>query len=152
MIQDAVREYRAPLSPDATCKEIADFVKTYKLRMVTGDRYAGEWVVEGFRKHGITYKHSDKTKSELYGDVLAIINSGQAGLLDHPKSINQFCALERRTSRQGKDSIDHPPGGKDDLSNAIAGALVLCKKPQFRIGMIHCSPGGGPGVQKVGNW
>ena len=35
---------------------------------------------------------------------------------------------------------------------ALAGALVLCKKPQFRIGSIQCSPGGGSGVVKVGNW
>ena len=33
-------------------------------------------------------------------------------------------ALERRTGR-GKDVIDHPPGGNDDLCNSAAGALVL---------------------------
>jgi hypothetical protein len=32
--------------------------------------------------------------------------------------------LERRTSRQGKDSIDHSPGGHDDLVNSVAGVLV----------------------------
>ncbi len=36
----------------------------------------------------------------------------------------QLCGLERRTSRGGRDSIDHGPGGHDDLSNAVAGALV----------------------------
>ena len=35
-----------------------------------------------------------------------------------------MCALERRTARSGKDSIDHPPGGHDDVINAAAGALV----------------------------
>ena len=132
VIQDAVREFRPPFSPDATCAEIAGFLKTYKLRTVTGDRYSGEWVVEGFRKHGIRYVASKKTKSELYVDVLAIINSGRADLLDHPKTVNQFCSLERRTSRQGRDSIDHPPGGHDDLCNAVAGVLVACEKPAFR--------------------
>ena len=132
VIQDAVREFRPPFSPDATCAEIAGFLKTYKLRTVTGDRYAGEWVVERFRQHGIRYVASKKTKSELYVDVLAIINSGRADLLDHPKTINQFVGLERRTSRQGRDSIDHPPGGHDDLCNAVAGVLVACEKPVFR--------------------
>jgi len=33
-------------------------------------------------------------------------------------------ALERRTGR-GKDVIDHPPGGHDDLCNSAASALVL---------------------------
>jgi hypothetical protein len=38
--------------------------------------------------------------------------------------VAQFAALERRTSRGGRDSIDHAPGGHDDLSNAAAGALL----------------------------
>jgi hypothetical protein len=33
--------------------------------------------------------------------------------------------LERRTSRGGKDSIDHPPGAHDDVANAMAGAMVI---------------------------
>jgi hypothetical protein len=33
--------------------------------------------------------------------------------------------LERRTSRSGKDSIDHAPGGHDDLANAVAGVIDL---------------------------
>ena len=32
--------------------------------------------------------------------------------------------LERRTSRGGRDSIDHAPGAHDDLPNAVAGVLV----------------------------
>ena len=31
---------------------------------------------------------------------------------------------EHRTSRIGRDTIDHAPGGHDDLANAVAGALV----------------------------
>jgi hypothetical protein len=30
----------------------------------------------------------------------------------------------RRTSRGGRDSIDHPAGGHDDLANAFCGALL----------------------------
>ncbi len=90
-------------------------------------------MVEGFKKHGIRYEHSDKTKSELYLELLALINSGRADLLDHPKTLNQFCGLERRTSRQGKDSVDHAPGAHDDLCNAVAGALVACEKPVHKI-------------------
>jgi hypothetical protein len=33
--------------------------------------------------------------------------------------IAQLCALERRTARGGRDSIDHPPNGHDDLINGI---------------------------------
>ncbi len=35
------------------------------------------------------------------------------------------CSLERRTSRAGRDSIGHMPGGHDDVCNAAAGALLL---------------------------
>ena len=45
-----------------------------------------------------------------------------------PKSdrlVNQLCGLERRTARSGKDSIDHAPGGHDDLANSVAGAADL---------------------------
>jgi len=36
--------------------------------------------------------------------------------------------LERRTARGGRESIDHPPGAHDDLSNAAAGALVIASQ------------------------
>ena len=32
--------------------------------------------------------------------------------------------LERRTARSGKDTIDHPPGAKDDICNAVAGVVT----------------------------
>jgi hypothetical protein len=35
--------------------------------------------------------------------------------------------LERRTSRGGRDSIDHAPGSHDDLANAAAGAIVAAE-------------------------
>ena len=30
----------------------------------------------------------------------------------------------RRTSRGGRDSVDHAPGGHDDVANAACGALI----------------------------
>jgi hypothetical protein len=39
--------------------------------------------------------------------------------------VSQFVGLERRTSRGGRDSIDHAPGGHDDVANAVAGAAWL---------------------------
>jgi hypothetical protein len=41
-----------------------------------------------------------------------------------PRLVMQLCGLERRTARGGRDSIDHGPGGHDDVANACAGALV----------------------------
>jgi hypothetical protein len=36
---------------------------------------------------------------------------------------NQLVGLERRTTRAGRDSIDHAPSGHDDLANAVAGTF-----------------------------
>ena len=33
--------------------------------------------------------------------------------------------LERRRGRSGKDTVDHPPLGSDDVANAVAGAVNL---------------------------
>ena len=98
---------------------------------MVGDRYAGEWPREQFSKFGIRYEPSSKTKSDLYVDLLPLVNSARIQLLDYPKMINQLLALERRTARGGKDSIDHPSGGHDDLINAVAGAASCATAKQI---------------------
>jgi hypothetical protein len=134
-VLDAVREHRPPFSPENVVAQFAATCRDYRVTTVTGDRYSGEWVVEQFRKNSILYQPSEKTKSELYADVLPLINSRTAGLLDLPVLHRQLTGLERRTARSGKDSIDHAPGGRDDVANAVAGALTLadkaCGDPRF---------------------
>ena len=45
-------------------------------------------------------------------------------LVDRPED-RRFCNLERRTGRgTGRDIVDHPPNGHDDLANVVAGVLV----------------------------
>ncbi len=109
VVIDALRERRPPFSPDDVCREYAQVLQSYGLSSVVGDRYAGEWPRERFAAHGINYQVSDKTKSELYLELLPVTNAGQIELLDHSKLVSQLCNLERRTSRAGKDSIDHAP-------------------------------------------
>jgi hypothetical protein len=75
--------------------------------------------------HGIDYQTATQAKSDIYLTLLPLLNSGRVELLDHPRLITQLCALERRTARGGKDSIDHSPGAHDDVVNAAAGAIVM---------------------------
>jgi hypothetical protein len=124
-VLDVIREAKPPFSPESVVSEFAALLKRYQIKTVTGDRYAGEWPRERFQAHGITYQCSDKVKSDLYRDLLPLINSGQVELLDHPKLTAQLCSLERRTARGGRDSIDHPPSAHDDVANAVAGAMTL---------------------------
>ncbi|HYL48370.1 MAG TPA: hypothetical protein VET84_03320 [Stellaceae bacterium] len=124
VVLDAVRERRPPFSPEAIVAEFATLIRSYGISTVTGDRYAGEWPRERFREHGVHYEPSTRAKSELYQALLPMLNSGQVELLDHPRLHAQLVGLERRTARGGRDSIDHAPGGHDDLANAVAGALA----------------------------
>ena len=125
LILDAVRERRPPFRPDEVVAEFAALLKSYRVTKVTGDRYAGDWPRESFRPHNITFDTSNKTKSELYQDLLPAINSGRVDLLDHPQLVAQLVGLERRTARGGRDSIDHAPGAHDDLANAVAGVVAM---------------------------
>jgi hypothetical protein len=125
VVLDLVREVRPPFSPDDVVREFAELLLGYNIRTVYGDRYAGEWPRERFRAHGVGYQVSGRAKSDIYRDLLPLLNSGRVELLDVPRLASQLYALERRTARGGKDSIDHPPMGRDDLVNAAAGAALL---------------------------
>jgi hypothetical protein len=121
-VLDAVRERKPPFSPEQVTSEFAALLKTYGIKRVIGDKYAGLWPRERFEVHGIHYEPSAKPKSDLYSELLPLINGKRIELLDLPRAVNQICSLERRTARSGKDSIDAP--GHEDVANAIAGALT----------------------------
>jgi len=123
-VLDAIRERKPPFSPDDVVIEFAALLKSYGIHRIAGDRYAGEWPRERFRAHRISYEPADKPKSDLYRDMLPLLNSGRVELLDHSRLVAQLCGLERRTARSGRDSIDHAPGGHDDLCNAVAGVIA----------------------------
>ena len=130
---DAVREWRPPFSPESVVSECAALLRTYRVGRVTADRYAGEWPRQRFRARGILYDPSKSSKSQLYQDFLPLINSRRVELLDHPRLLAQLGGLERRTGRDGRDFIDHPPRGHDDVANAVAGVLAHPRPPVPRI-------------------
>ncbi|MGH8538374.1 MAG: hypothetical protein ACREXM_18490 [Gammaproteobacteria bacterium] len=126
-VLDLTREVRPPFSPEAVVTEFSEDLKRYGILETTGDRYAGEWPRERFLVHGIHYRISDLTKSQIYQAALPMLNSHRVELLDNKRLRTQVLGLERRTARGGKDSIDHRPGGHDDLINSALGALSLCE-------------------------
>ena len=123
-VLDAVREVRPPFSPDDVVSDFAKLLKSYGLDVVTGDRYGGQWPRERFQVHGIEYLPSELTKSDIYRELIAPVNAARVALLDSPVLRAQLIGLERRVARGGRDSVDHGPGGRDDVANAAAGALV----------------------------
>jgi hypothetical protein len=104
--------------------EFAADLRRYGLREVTGDFYGGLWPSERFKAHGITYRRSERSKSDIYKELLPRLNAGRIELLDNPRLVAQLVGLERRVGRGGRDSIDHGPGSSDDVINAAAGALL----------------------------
>src|ERR1700758_32724 len=78
-------------------------LKNYRISKVVGDHYGGEFVKEPFRKHAIAYEVSKQVKSDLFRDLLPLLNSGRIRLPRHHRLVAQIVGLERRVSRGGKD-------------------------------------------------
>ena len=134
VVIDALRERRPPFSPTDCVAEFCETLKSYHISVVVGDRWGGEFAREPFRTTGsIFYKLCDRAKSDLYRDFLPLVNARKVCLLDHPKSVNQICALERRTGTT-RDIIDHGRGANahDDLANAVAGVAVMTAQKHRR--------------------
>lgn len=128
IILDVIREARPPFKPQYVVEDFAATLKNYGITQVESDRYAGEWVNEAFRNHGIIVKPSELSASELYLNFLPLVANGTVELLDNKRLKVQFAGLERRTRLGGKDLIAHYPGGHDDLANAAAGACLMAAK------------------------
>jgi hypothetical protein len=125
VVLDCLIEVRAPFNPTQATEHISAALKERGITTAQSDKYGAAWIKDAFAKCGITVRHSDRDRSQIYLDALPLFTSGRARLLDNKRLVSQFAGLERRTSPIGKDRIDHGPGGHDDLCNAAAGAMVL---------------------------
>jgi hypothetical protein len=123
---DAVLSRKPSFSPAAVIDEFCATLRQYRVTTVSGDRYAGEFPREHFRRNDIRYDVAKKTKSELYQGLLPLLNSGRITIPDDPTLIKQIVSLERRIARSGRESIDSPPGKHEDSANAVAGVSELC--------------------------
>ncbi|MCW5891591.1 MAG: hypothetical protein KIT14_13980 [bacterium] len=124
VLVDAVREWRPPFDPLAVAEEAATFLRGYRIEVAQSDGYAGAWVSEAIARHGVHVLQDAEPRSSLYLAALPLLTGRQCELLDLPRMRTQFAQLERRRRAGGRDVVDHPPGGHDDLCNAVAGAMV----------------------------
>ncbi|WP_297780043.1 hypothetical protein [uncultured Roseovarius sp.] len=130
LVVDLVRGRRG--NPAAITADYAETLKAYGISRVSGDRYAGQWVPTEFDRHGITYEPAPGTRSELYATFAPALNSGAVELPPCATLSKQLTSLERRTTRGGRDMIDHAPGAHDDRANAVAGVVAQMAKKQAR--------------------
>jgi len=124
IILDRLEEKRAPFNPEDAAAEFAAIFTSYRVSTVLSDRWAMGWTAAGFRPHGITVEQAAEPKSTIYGALLPLLNAGRVDLLDHDRLRSQLLALERKAGPGGRDTIDHPRNGHDDVVNAAAGAIV----------------------------
>ena len=127
IVIDALREVQPPFAPAVVINTIlVPLCKSYKIYNVVGDNYAGEFAQALVRGAGLNYELAKKNKSQLYVDpLLPLLNSQQITLPRDHRAVNQIASLERSALRSGREHIDHPVHGHDDLANCIAGAASL---------------------------
>ena len=128
VIVDLVRRWPPPFSPESVVKQMADCLGMYGLNSIIGDNYSAELTVELFSKAGVSYRCSDDSASDLYLQAVPLFSTDMLQAPDHPVLRTELTCLERRTRASGKDLITHPPGGHDDLANAVIGAAVNARR------------------------
>ena len=132
-VLDVVRAWQPPFNPTGVIAEVADLLRRYDVRETEGDGYAAGFVTEGFRAAGVTYAPATRNRSELFLELLLVINARQVVLLDVPDLMRELRGLERRRGLSGRDRVDHMPGAHDDRAVAAAGALVAASATSGRM-------------------
>jgi hypothetical protein len=82
-VLDCLVEIKVPFNPDSATIDLAATLKSYGMNKTTADRYAAQWVVAAFARHGITLAHSERDRSQIYLDTLPLFSSGRARLIDN---------------------------------------------------------------------
>jgi hypothetical protein len=129
LVADVVRGHKPPFNPSTVAAEFAVLALEYRVGELVGDNYAPGWVEGAFRAAGCRYARSPLTRSELYLEGLPSFVRGLVQIPEHPVLIRELRLLERRTSRAGKDVVDHGAGGSDDYANVVFGAVRLATRP-----------------------
>lgn len=127
-VADVIRGKKAPFDPQSVTADYARLLKDYKISKCIGDNYSANWCETAWKGEGIAYERSELAKSALYLEALPLFTRGLASIPDHAALSRELRLLERRTSRNGKDIVDHGRNGTDDYANALAGLLYLLSK------------------------
>ena len=85
----------AAVSPSAVIEELVPLFESYRISRITGDRWAGGFPPEQFQQQHIKYEACVKVKSDLYVDLLPLLNSGRILLPRHPRLAAQLISLDQ---------------------------------------------------------
>ena len=148
IIIDCIREARPPFQPQSVVEEFAEVLRAYDVSQIESDKFAGEWVVAEFAKHGIYVEGTKLPSSEIYLQFLPLMINASIELPENLRLIEQLRGLERRTRVGGRDLVSHPQfsGAHDDLAVAVAGAALRTSKhtkifsPEALVEMMYAEP------------
>jgi hypothetical protein len=108
-------------------------MREYRCGKIVGDKYGAQWTIEAFAKQNVRYEQSKRDRSAVYMDLLPLVTSGRARVIDDPKLISEGAALERRTFSTGRERIDPGPSHDDHINSAaLAMTLADSKKQPIR--------------------
>ena len=105
LVVDAVREILAPFDPEIGHRRARAAVPLLRHQHHAWRRlFSSHGVSTAFERRAIQYRHCELPRTALYLNLLPYLNARTIRLLDHPKTVNQIAALERRTARGARDS------------------------------------------------
>jgi hypothetical protein len=123
IVVDAIRTWPSPHNPQEITKLSAEFFKSWGVREISGDRYAGEWPAVEFAKHDICYKVAEHSTSDLLLRLIPLANSKRLELPRDAQLLKEFRQLERRRGSGGKDHVEARRGCHDDIPAGVAQAV-----------------------------
>jgi hypothetical protein len=138
IVLDLAHEIKPPFNPQHSTAEICALLKSYRIGMATGDKYSAGFLITAMADNGIEYRYSVRDCSQNFLESLPLLTAGRVRLIDNPRMVAQFTALERRTAVTGRDQVSHPRNAEahDDLAAAVAGALVLATAKAQKIPIV----------------
>jgi hypothetical protein len=135
---DLLRRIEPPFSPADVVDEFTAVARDYCVSKVTGDQYAAALNADLWEERGIHYEPSRFNRSQLYLSLVGPINQGRVRMPRMAILQQELRQLQRRKTRTGRESVDHPQSGSDDAANAMAGVVfLLLKRRPDPLGVWH---------------
>jgi hypothetical protein len=128
-VVDCVIEKVPPFSPiNVLANDFVPVLERYGVPRVVGDGVSKGFVEQTLRDLGILFDVSTMDKSQLYLNLLNLLNSNAVQLPDIDTLRLQLLSLKRYPGANNRERIDHPKGRAyhDDVANVVAGAVALC--------------------------
>lgn len=112
-------------NPKKITQEYAELCRAYRIRTVTGDKYAKDWVQDAWREEGFTYHEAEQPAAQLYLEAQPQWVRGLISIYGDPVLLKELRHLECIPGRVGKDQVTHPRNMHDDMANVTCGVITL---------------------------